>query len=181
MGMRNDALVAAAQFVLAVNEETLKVPGNQVGTVGSISALPGAPNVIPGEVQLSLEIRDLSSDKILRLFRSMQKRAENIAAEKGVEFIFTPIDVTSAPALTNPGIQGLIGEAAAELGLSTKKMQSGAGHDAQEMAHISPVGMIFVPSQNGISHSPKEYTTPEDMANGANVLLRTILKIDQTW
>ena len=67
------------------------------------------------------------------------------------------------------------------MGLSTKAMQSGEGHDAQDMATIAPTGMIFVPSVNGISHSPREYTSPEDMANGANVLLRTILKIDQTW
>jgi N-carbamoyl-L-amino-acid hydrolase len=60
-------------------------------------------------------------------------------------------------------------------------MQSGAGHDAQEMAHIAPVGMIFVPSKNGISHSPQEYSSPEDIANGANVLLRTILALDTGW
>ena len=67
------------------------------------------------------------------------------------------------------------------MGLSSMQMQSGAGHDAQDMARITPVGMIFVPSVDGISHSPKEFTSPEDMANGANVLLRTILKLDQSW
>ncbi|GGD42370.1 Zn-dependent hydrolase [Muriicola marianensis] len=181
MDMRQDALLASAQFILAVNEETLKMDGKQVGTVGRIQALPGAPNVIPGEVQMSLEIRDLSVENMEELFKSIEERATSISRETGTTFSFTPIDATSAPALTDPGIRQIIATASEELGLSTKNMQSGAGHDAQDMARITPVGMIFVPSVNGISHSPKEYTSPEDMANGANVLLRTLLKIDASW
>ncbi len=181
MALRKDALLAAAKFIVAVNEVTNSFEGKQVGTVGRISALPGAPNVIPGEVVLSLEIRDLSSEKIVNLFTAMEKRTKDIETETGTEFTFTPIDVTSAPALTDTRIQALITEEVKALGLSSKQMQSGAGHDAQEMAKISPVGMIFVPSVNGISHSPKEYTFPEDMANGANVLLRTLLAIDKKW
>ena len=72
----------------------------------------------------------------------------------------------------------IISQAADELGMSYKLMPSGAGHDAQDMVHIAPTGMIFVPSVDGISHSPKEFTSPQDMANGASVLLRTILAID---
>ena len=181
MALRKDALLAAAKFIVAVNEVTNSFEGKQVGTVGRITALPGAPNVIPGEVVLSLEIRDLSSEKIVNLFTAMEKRTKDIETETGTEFTFTPIDVTSAPALTDTRIQALITEEVKALGLSSKQMQSGAGHDAQEMAKISPVGMIFVPSVNGISHSPKEYTFPEDMANGANVLLRTLLAIDKKW
>ncbi len=181
MDMRQDALLAAAQYILAVNEETLKMDGKQVGTVGRIQALPGAPNVIPGEVQLSLEIRDLSTEKMEKLFQAIEARASTICRETGTTFSFTPIDATSAPALTDTGIRKMIATASEELGLSTRNMQSGAGHDAQDMARITPVGMIFVPSVNGISHSPKEYTSPEDMANGANVLLRTLLKIDASW
>ncbi len=181
MSMRKDALLAASRFILAVNEVTNSFEGNQVGTVGRISAFPGAPNVIPGEVQLSLEIRDLSSEKIMQLFEAMKSRAKAIEDEMGTTFSFTPIDATSAPAFTDINIQKFITQAAGELNLGTMKMQSGAGHDAQDMARIAPVGMIFVPSLGGISHSPKEYTSPEDMANGANVLLRTILKLDQAW
>jgi N-carbamoyl-L-amino-acid hydrolase len=181
MALRKDALLAAAKFIIAVNEVTNSFEGKQVGTVGRIAAMPGAPNVIPGEVVLSLEIRDLSSEKIVNLFRAMQERAKDIENETGTEFTFTPIDATSAPALTDPRIQALITEEVKALGLSSKQMQSGAGHDAQDMAKIVPVGMIFVPSVNGISHSPKEYTFPEDMANGANVLLRTLLAIDKKW
>ncbi len=181
MALRKDALLAAAKFIIAVNEVTNSFKGKQVGTVGRIAALPGAPNVIPGEVVVSLEIRDLSSEKIVNLFKAMEQRAKDIENETGTEFTFTPIDATSAPALTDPRIQALITEEVKALGLSSKQMQSGAGHDAQDMAKIVPVGMIFVPSVNGISHSPKEYTFPEDMANGANVLLRTLLAIDKKW
>ena len=72
----------------------------------------------------------------------------------------------------------IISAAADDLGLSVKLMPSGAGHDAQDMTHVAPTGMIFVPSENGVSHSPKEYTSPVDMANGASVLLKTVMSID---
>ncbi len=181
MDQRQDALLAAAKFILAVNEVTKSYEGKHVGTVGRISAAPGAPNVIPGKVTLSLEIRDLSSEKMSLLYAAMEARAKQIATETSTQFEFTPIDATGAPALTDPRIQHQIALAAEALGLSSKQMQSGAGHDAQEMAHIAPVGMIFVPSKNGISHSPLEYSSPEDIANGANVLLRTILALDAGW
>ncbi|HPI81235.1 MAG TPA: M20/M25/M40 family metallo-hydrolase, partial [Cyclobacteriaceae bacterium] len=83
------------------------------------------------------------------------------------------------PAQTDSRIQSLIAGSAKELGLTTKFMPSGAGHDTQNMARIAPVGMVFVPSKDGISHSPKEFTSAQDMANGASVLLQTILKLDK--
>ncbi len=179
MDMRQDALLAAARFIIAVNEATNSYEGKQVGTVGKISAEPGAPNVIPGKVNLSLEIRDLSSDKINSLFEDIKQRADKIARTAGTEFTFTPIDATAKPALTNKMIQQKIAASAKKLGLTNMQMQSGAGHDAQDMALIAPTGMIFVPSKGGISHSPKEFTSAEDMANGANVLLHTILGLDK--
>jgi N-carbamoyl-L-amino-acid hydrolase len=178
MNMRQDALLAAARFIVAVNEEALALPGRHVATVGRISADPGAPNVIPGRVLLSLEIRDLSSDKINGLFAKIRERALQIAAASGTSFSFTPISATGAPALTDTGIRQEISKAAESLGLSYRQMQSGAGHDALEMALIAPAGMIFVPSKDGVSHSPKEFTSAKDMANGANVLLHTLLALD---
>ena len=179
MNMRSDALLAASKFVVAVNEEITKVPGRQVGTVGKIAVLPGAYNVIPGKVNLGLEIRDLNYDKILQLFKSIEQRAKIIEKESGTRFTFTYQNNASKPALTDKSIQDKIVANAKALGLSYQYMQSGAGHDAQEIAMIAPVGMIFVPSVGGISHSPKEFTKGTDMANGANVLLKTILAIDQ--
>ncbi len=179
MNMRSDALLAAAKFIIAVNEETTKIEGRQVGTVGKIAALPGAFNVIPGKVNLGLEIRDLNYEKIWQLFKAIEQRSKAIEAASGTHFTFNYQNNASKPALTNKSIQDKIVVAAKSLGLTYQYMQSGAGHDSQEMAMITPVGMIFVPSVGGISHSPKEFTKGIDMANGANVLLKTILAIDQ--
>ena len=179
MDARKDALLAASRFVIAVNEVARAEAGRHVATVGKIRAEPGAPNVIPGRVELSLEIRDLSDDKMEMLFAQMKDRARQIANESGTVFQFNSLDATGAPALTDENIRGLIASQADSLGLTHSTLQSGAGHDAQEMTLLAPAGMIFVPSRDGISHSPDEYTSPSDMANGANVLLRTVLAIDR--
>ena len=101
-----------------------------------------------------------------------------IAKETGTSVAFT-LASTNPPALATSGVQEAIGRAAASSGLKTMRLPSGAGHDAQQIAKLCPMGMIFVPSVGGISHSPKELTTWEDCANGANVLLKTVLDLDQ--
>jgi N-carbamoyl-L-amino-acid hydrolase len=178
MNNRQDALLAAAKFIEAVNRVVTTVPGRQVGTVGRINALPGAPNVIPGKVVLSLELRDLDAAKINMLFERIQGEAKKIAVDSKTSFDFKEINV-NIPAPTDPGIRSLIFDAARDLGLTTKQMPSGAGHDAQDMARLGPVGMIFIPSVGGISHSPRELSHPDDITNGANVLLHTLLKLDR--
>ncbi len=179
MNARQDALLAAAKFIVAVNEITNSFEGAQVGTVGKIQAEPGAPNVIPGKVITSLEIRDLSSKVIEKVYEAIKTKGEEIAKGSNVQIEFRPLDTTADPAIMTTSIQDEIATSAELLGLSTKRMPSGAGHDAQDMALIAPTGMIFVPSKGGISHSPKEFTSAEDMANGANVLLHTILALDK--
>ena len=178
MNNRQDALLAGAKFIEAVNRVVTSVPGRQVGTVGRINALPGAPNVIPGKVVLSLELRDLDAARINMLFEKIQVEAQKIAAGSKTKFDFKEINV-NIPAPTDPKIRSSVSEAARELGLTTKLLPSGAGHDAQDMARLGPAGMIFVPSVAGISHSPREFSRPEDIANGANVLLHTLLKLDR--
>jgi N-carbamoyl-L-amino-acid hydrolase len=180
MKLRKDALLAAAKFIEQVNEIALKIEGNHVATVGKINAMPGAYNVIPGKVVLGLEIRDLSSEKIEMLFATMEKQAASIAIETKTKISFERQANESKPALANKALQQTIERSAKAMGLSTKYMQSGAGHDSQEIALIAPIAMIFVPSVGGISHSPKEFTKSIDMANGANVLLQTILALDKT-
>ncbi len=179
MNMRKDALLAASKLIVAVNEVINSYEGNQVGTIGKIAAFPGAYNVIPGKVKLGLEIRDLAYEKIWKLFRDIEKKAASIASSSGTTISFEHQPNESKPALTDKMLQQKIVASAKGLGFTTKFMQSGAGHDSQEMALIAPVAMIFVPSVNGISHSPKEFTKAVDMANGANVLLHTILAIDK--
>jgi len=179
MDERKDPMIAAADFILLVKNIINEIPGNQVGTVGKIEAYPGAPNVIPGEVKLSLEIRDLDESKIDFLFREIEKKAKIIASNNETTISFSSIDINASPALMNKQIQSLIIDAANELNYSFKKMPSGAGHDAQDMAIIVPSGMIFIPSVDGISHSPKEFSSDEDVYKGANILLNTILKLDE--
>ena len=179
MNMRQDALLAAAQLILTVNRVVTSVEGSQVGTVGRINAEPGAPNVIPGKVVMSLELRDLSADKIQSLYRTIKEEAALISKKTGTQITFDPIDAMAIPAPTDPAIRKQIAESAEELGLTAHFMPSGAGHDAQDMAKIAPTGMIFIPSVGGVSHSPKEFSHMSDIVNGANVLLKTILKIDQ--
>ena len=178
MNRRQDAMLSAAELTLAVNSVATSLQGRQVATVGRIRAEPGAPNVIPGRVVMSLEIRDLDADKIQQVFDAIMIEADSIAEARQTPIRFEEIDVASPPAPTDLRVRRIIAQSADDLGLSFRYMPSGAGHDAQDMTHVAPTGMIFVPSVGGISHSPKEFTSAEDMANGANVLLRTVLAID---
>ena len=153
------------------------MPGRQVGTVGKIQALPGAPNVIPGKVVLSLEIRDLDAAKIRMLYDKIHAEAEQIAKDSSTKFDFKEINVQHAGANEPSSCAGHHGSRARARSRH-KAMPRGAGHDAQEMARLGPVGMIFVPSVGGISHSPREYSRPEDIVNGANVLLNAVIRFD---
>ncbi|HKW01514.1 MAG TPA: Zn-dependent hydrolase [Vicinamibacterales bacterium] len=177
MDKRQDALLAAARFIEMVNRVVTSEPGRQVGTVGRIQALPGAPNVIPGNVVCSLELRDLDPLKIERLYQRVREEAQRIATASKTTISFAETH-RSVPALTDPRVQALIENAALDRGLTSTRLPSGAGHDAQYVAQIAPAGMIFVPSVGGISHSPKEFTKPQDIVNGANVLLDTIQRLD---
>jgi N-carbamoyl-L-amino-acid hydrolase len=178
MDQRHDALLAASRFVEMVNRVVRAIPGRQVGTVGRIQAYPGAPNVIPGKVVCTLELRDLDDAKVDSMFAQIQAEAKKIGAQNGTQFAYSELHVNTA-APSNPRMRKIITDAAKGLGLSTRAMPSGAGHDAQAMAQLGPMGMIFVPSVGGISHSPKEFSRPKDIVNGANVLLRTVLAADR--
>lgn len=178
MPERRNALLAAAKLIEVVQEVVTREPGRQVGTVGRLEVSPNARNVVPGVVKHSVELRDLSPEKIARLGDEIQKRAQEIARETKTEITFTKIE-HDPPAVTSPEVQALIEKASAGLGLKTMRLPSGAGHDAQQMAKLCPMGMIFVPSVDGISHSPKELTHWPDCANGANVLMQTVLLVDK--
>jgi N-carbamoyl-L-amino-acid hydrolase len=177
MDKRRDALMSAAKYVQMVNRVVTSEPGRQVGTVGRIQAFPGAPNVIPGQVQATLEIRDLDKAKIVRLANRVMDEAKKIGAENGTTFTFKETYL-SEPAIMDTGVQKVIEAGAKSLDMTTKYLPSGAGHDAQYMAQICPTGMIFCPSVGGVSHSPKEFTKPQDVVNGANVLMQTVLALD---
>ncbi len=177
MGRRRDALAAAARAALAVRDEVRAEPGRQVGTVGYLKVEPGARNIIPGQVEFPVELRDLDADKIARIWARVQKRFAEITREESVEIKCAPLS-SDAPARTDPAFQQAIREAARAMGLATMDLPSGAGHDAQNVAQFAPMGMIFVPSRGGISHSPREFTPWDEVANGAEVLYRTVLLLD---
>ena len=178
MTERQDALLAASHLTIAVREIVTRAPGRQVGTVGRLEVKPNAANVIPGAVSLTIELRDLSTPKLRALAEEIRARAAQIATATK-----TTIDLARSsenpPALATVAVQEAIDRASAALGLKTMRMPSGAGHDAQMMAQLGPMGMIFVPSVGGISHSPKELTHWHDCANGANVLLGAVLDMDR--
>lgn len=177
MDQRQDALLAAARFVELAHRVARDTPGTQVATVGKLEVSPGAPNVIPGRVAATLEIRDLDDPKIDALQEAVRSGCEAIARETGTRFTMDPI-YHSAGARMHPHLMAAVREAAEGLGLPTRQMPSGAGHDAQSMAHLGPAGMIFLPSVQGISHSPRELSHPQDIVNATNVLLHAILALD---
>jgi N-carbamoyl-L-amino-acid hydrolase len=175
---RHDALIAAARLVVAVKEETEREPGRQVGTVGKLAVHPNVPNIIPGQVELVIELRDLSMEKVAAIFKRIEARAAAISASSATRIVMQPTSA-HAPALATPWVKEIIAGAAGAAGWKTMALPSGAGHDAQMIARIAPMGMIFVPSVGGISHAPKENTRWEDVANGCEVLYQTILAIDK--
>lgn len=177
MDQRRNAMLPAAELVLAVDRIARAEPGRQVGTVGWLEVKPGAPNVIPGEVNLTVELRDLSMAKIERLWERIRAEAREIASRYDTTFEST-VEVSAEGAPSDEAVRDVITEATDALGLTSRVMPSGAGHDAQELARICPMGMIFAPSVDGISHSPREFTRSGDVENGANVLLQTILRLD---
>ena len=178
MAERQDAMLAASHLTIAVRESVTTLPGRQVGTVGKIELSPNAPNVVPGAATLIIELRDLSTEKLKTIADETRARAAAIATATKTHIEILPAS-SNPPALADTRVQDLVARAAADLKLSSVRLPSGAGHDAQMMAQLTPMGMIFVPSVGGISHSPKELTTWQDCANGANVLLNAVLALDR--
>jgi N-carbamoyl-L-amino-acid hydrolase len=167
---RKDALVAAAAFILFVREVGLQ--HGIVATVGSAFIEPNAPNVIPGRVELTVDIRSLDKATL----DAAENELRDYATQAGGSFAGIH---SKAAVLSNPMLMDALREASADLGLPSVDMASGAGHDAMCMATLAPEAMLFVPSVNGISHSPDEYTSPEDCLNGARVLFTALLKLDE--
>jgi N-carbamoyl-L-amino-acid hydrolase len=175
---RHDAMLAAAHLTVAVRDAATRRPGRQVATVGHIEVTPNSANVIPGLVHLSVELRDLDPRTLVAMMDDIRARARDIASTSGTTIEFREL-ARAAPAVATPEVQTAIERAGASLDLHSTRLPSGAGHDAQMMARLGPMGMIFVPSVGGVSHSPHELTHWEDCARGADVLLRTVLEMDR--
>ncbi len=183
MTMRQDAMVAAAQIVLEVNRIGNKTDdgyGDQVATVGSIKLSPNVANTIPGRVEMTLDIRDLSNQRLDAMIGELEEEVGAISAQTQTQIHLKP-QLRNEPVPVNSHIYNTIAQVCDQLQLPAQALPSRASHDAQIIASITDMGMIFVPSQGGISHSETEYTTPEHCIQGANVLLHTLLKLDQHY
>jgi hydantoinase/carbamoylase family amidase len=177
MALRHDALVGAAELMLVLERLARESPsGTTVGTVGVIRAFPGAINVVPGEAQLDVDVRDSDLAARESVVAELLAAAEAIAAARGLSVDVEPI-VVDTPVQCAPDVIAAATAACEELGLTHRLMTSGAYHDAMIMAAKVPVGMIFVPSRGGISHHPDEYTEPEQVDDGARVLAGTLRRL----
>jgi N-carbamoyl-L-amino-acid hydrolase len=178
MDQRQDALLAAAKFAVAVNDAVRAEPGRQVATVGRIVASPNTRNVVPGRVELTVDLRDIETATLDRFEGRFRSLAQDIGAATGTRITMTKA-TDSAPALSDMRLMEAIDASAAALRLPGRRLPSGAGHDAQEMAHVAPMAMIFVPSVGGISHSPREFTSAADIAAGVDMLLNAVVRADR--
>ena len=177
MPLRKDALYAASLLVAAVHDVAVDIPGDQVATVGLLNVTPNAPNIVPGRVELTIDMRDLSLETLGQMIDVLKQRIQAIAASTGTQIELQPQHFVE-PTLASPVVQAAISTVCADLQLTHYSMPSRAIHDAQEIGRFTAMGMIFVPSQAGVSHAEDEYTSPEQCAQGADVLLRTLLRLD---
>lgn len=180
MNMRRDALTTAAHLILAIEDIAKHFPGDPVATVGTLKIWPNSINTVPGSVELSLDIRDLSSEVIAHMIEQLRRKIETVAVASRTRIRIRP-ELQVEPTPASDTIQALIVESCEEMNLSYTHLPSRASHDAQEMGRFTDMGMIFVPSKEGISHSGDEYTSPEQCTQGANILLRTLLKLDRLY
>lgn len=173
---RRDAAVAAAQIVLAV--ERIAGPGGlcRVATAGRLILRPNATNVVPGSASITVEIRDDCADRLDRAAEALRAELAAVAARSGCAVHATET-LRTRPVATDARLRSIVADCAEQLLLDHTSLPSGAGHDAQIMAALAPMAMVFVPSRGGLSHVPEEFTEPADLVAGADVLLRAALSV----
>ncbi len=176
MALRHDASRVAGEVVVAVRRIATEIGGNQVGTVGSLRLHPDLVNVVAARAVLTVDFRNTDEPALQEAETRLAAELDRLAGDEGVT-ITTRSLARFEPVTFDPAVVDLVARTATDMGLSVRRMPSGAGHDAQMMARICPTGMVFVPSAGGISHNPAEHTDPEDLIAGANVLLRTLIEL----
>lgn len=177
MGLRHDALAGAAELVLEVERLALaSASGTTVGTVGVLRALPGAINVVPGLVELEIDVRDSDLAAREAVVDELLRAARRLCDRRGLELEVETI-AEDQPAACSVIVVDAVGAACARLGLSSRRMTSGAYHDAMVLGSYVPMGMIFVPSAGGLSHHPDEYTSPAEIDAGVDVLASVLAQL----
>jgi N-carbamoyl-L-amino-acid hydrolase len=176
MSLRRDPGFVAASVATFVRELALEFRAPQVATVGRIEFVPNLVNVVPASATLTVDLRN-TDDNVLH--KAEMRLADFVAAAAASEGCSVETRTLSrfAPVRFDAGVVDLVERTASALGHSVTRMPSGAGHDAQMLARVCPTAMIFTPSRNGISHNPAEYTAPDDLRAGADVLLQVMLAL----
>jgi N-carbamoyl-L-amino-acid hydrolase len=180
MNMRNDAFMGLADFAHEI-PRIIDENGSEHTkmTVGKVQLLPGSPNTVPGEAKFSLDVRDTSVEILEGLQDASRKVLSAIARRRKLKFDFEELSFIK-PVACNKKLISAFEKTSEALDVSYINLPSGAAHDAQMVANISPVGMLFVPSKGGISHSPHEWTDWRDIETGANVLLHTLIELNKS-
>ena len=178
MDLRQDALVTAAEVVLAIETLAIRHPGDPVATVGRLQVWPNAANVVPGSVEMTVDLRDLSPQVLNELVDGLMQDLEAIGERRQCSIAIDP-QFEVAPTPADALVIEAIAASAADLGLRSSHLPSRASHDAQELGRRWPMGMIFVPSRGGLSHSAAEFTSAEQCRSGTAVLLEALLRLDQ--
>ena len=176
---RSDAGLAAVRLAAYVRELAIELSPGQRATVGSIRFSPNLINVIPSSAHLSIDLRNPNADRLAEAEKRLQERAERLADEEGLGFHMRQVARVLPVTFPDEVVEAVAASADA-LGYQSMKLISGAGHDAQLMARVCKAGMVFIPSRNGVSHSPEEYSSPADIEAGANVLLHALLRLAST-
>jgi hydantoinase/carbamoylase family amidase len=177
MALRRDALAGAAEAIGAVERIARgSRSATTVGTVGVVRAFPGAINVVPGSAELDVDVRDSDLEAREAVVAEIAAAARAIGVARGLGVAMDDI-VVDTPVTCDPAVVSAADAACAELGITPRRMTSGAYHDAMIMGRRVPVGMIFVPSRGGVSHHPDEYTAPEDLDRGVAVLAGTLARL----
>jgi beta-ureidopropionase / N-carbamoyl-L-amino-acid hydrolase len=179
---RRDPLIAAARLVGWIRERALALAergrGHFVATVGIIEALPGGSNVIPRSARIVIDARSEDRSLMEEFRRALDEESRDAAAAGQVERGKFAILSDNGPALCDKHLQNVLAASAALLGLSSKAMASGAGHDMAFVAQVAPAAMVFIPCKGGLSHNPEEWTSAEALEHGTRVVLEAILKVD---
>jgi allantoate deiminase len=177
MPMRQDALVGAAKVIVKLNELASKIPGAPtVGTVGSLNVFPDSRNIIPEKVTFTVDLRDIDESRRDELETELRLAIHQIAAEHGLKYTITE-DTKSEPRFCDKKIMDIMRTESKDMGLNVPELMSGPFHDSLTMSYVCDYAMIFVRSKDGISHNPKEYSAPEDIALGTELLYRTVVKL----
>jgi len=176
MDLRHDAGYCAARIATFVHDLALRYGGRQIGTVGAIRFEPNLVNVIPNRATFTVDLRNTDGTALVQAEAEVLAFALQTCATEGVALRHRSL-ARFDPVAFDPLVTGLVQQHGDALGLSTMRMPSGAGHDAQMLARVCPAGMIFVPSVDGLSHNVREFTEPADLVRGAQLLMRVAVSL----